>query len=46
MGQNSIFVTHIQHIENRKSFTEVLPPPHRGQTNHFAYTCALTFHTS
>ena len=46
MGQNSDFATHIQHIENRKSFTEVLPPPppHRGQTNHFAYTCA--FHTS
>ena len=45
MGRNSVFATHIQHIENRKSFTVVLPP-HRGQTNHFAYTCALTFHTS
>ena len=46
MDQNSVFAAHIQHIENRKSFTEVLPPPHRGQINHFAYTCALTFHTS
>ena len=28
----------------RKSFTEVLPP--RDQTNHFAYSCSFTFHTS
>ena len=26
MSWNSVFA--IQHIENRKSFTEVLPPPH------------------
>ena len=34
----------IQHIENRKSLTEVLPP--RDQTNPFAYCCSFTFHTS
>ena len=27
MGKNSVFATHIQHIENIKSFTEVLPRP-------------------
>ena len=38
----------IQHIENRKRFTEVLPPPPppRDKTNHFAYSCSFTFHTS
>ena len=34
----------IQHIENRKRFTEVLSP--RDQTNPFAYSCSFTFHTS
>ena len=46
MGKNSVFATHIQHIENIKKITEVLPAPHRGQTIHFVYTCTLTFHTS
>ena len=41
----------IQHIENRKSITEVIPPlppppPPRDQTNPFAYSCSFTFHTS
>ena len=27
-------------------FTEVLPPPPREQTNPFANSCGLTFHTS
>ena len=40
--ENSVFA--IQHIENRKSFTEVPPPP--DQTNPFAYSCSFTFHTS
>ena len=40
--ENSVFA--IQHIENRKSFTEVLPP--RDQTNPFAYSCSFAFHTS
>ena len=40
--ENSVFA--IQHIENRKSFTEVLSP--RDQTNPFAYSCSFTFHTS
>ena len=40
--ENPVFA--IQHIENRKSFTEVLSP--RDQTNPFAYCCSLTFHTS
>ena len=38
------FVFAFQHIENRKSFTEVLSP--RDQTNPFAYSCSFTFHTS
>ena len=45
--ENSVFA--IQHIENRKSFTEVLsppPPPPRDQTNPLAYSCSFTFHTS
>ena len=43
--ENSVFA--IQHIENRKSFTEVLSPPHpRDQTNPFAYSCTFTFHTT
>ena len=42
--ENSVFA--IQHIENRKGFTEVLPPPPRDQTNPFAYSCSFTFHTS
>ena len=42
--ENSVFA--IQHIENRKSFTEVLPPTPRDQTNPFAYSCSFTFHTS
>ena len=40
--ENSVFA--IQHIENRKSFTEVLSP--RDQTNHFAYSCTFSFHTT
>ena len=40
--ENSVFA--IQHIENRKSFTEVLSP--RDQTNPFAYCCSFTSHTS
>ena len=40
--ENSVFAT--QHIENRKSFTEVLSL--RDQTNPFAYSCSFTFHTS
>ena len=35
----------IQHIETRKSFTEVPPPP-RDQTIFFAYSCTFTFHTT
>ena len=38
--ENSVFA--IQHIENRKSFTEVLPPPPpppHDQANPFAYSC-------
>ena len=27
MGKNSVFATHIQHIENIKKITEVLPRP-------------------
>ena len=47
--ENSAFA--IQHIENRKRFTEVPSPPpppspHRDQTNPFAYSCSFTFHTS
>ena len=42
-AENSVFA--IQHIENRKRFTEVLSPP-RDQTNPFAYSCSFTFHTS
>ena len=42
-AENSVFA--IQHIENRKSFTEVLSPPPRDQTNPFAYSCSFTFHT-
>ena len=38
---NSVFA--IVHIENRKRFTEVLPP--RDQTNPFAYS-SFPFHTS
>ena len=40
--ENSVFA--IQHIENRKRFTEVLSP--RDQTNPFAYSCSFTFNTS
>ena len=40
--ENPVFA--IQHIENRKSFTEVLSP--RDQTNPFAYCCSYTCHTS
>ena len=40
--ENPVFA--IQHIENRKRFTEVLSP--RDQTNPFAYSCSFTFHTS
>ena len=36
----------IEKKENRKRFTEVLPPPPRDQTNPFAYCCSFTFHTS
>ena len=46
MGWKPCFA--IQHIENRKSFTEVLsppPPPPRDQTNPFAHCCSFTFHT-
>ena len=46
MGQKHLFA--IQHIGNRKRFTEVLPPhppppppPPRDQTNSFAYSCGL-----
>ena len=42
MVENSVFA--IQHIENRKRFTEVLSP--RDQTNPLAYSCSFTFHTS
>ena len=41
-AENSVFA--IQHIENKKSFTEVLSP--LDQTNPFAYICSFTFHTS
>ena len=44
MGKNSVFA--IQYIENRKSLTEVIPPPVTNQTNHFAYSRSYTFHTS
>ena len=37
-------VSAIQHIENRKCFTEVHSPP-RARTIPFAYSCSLTFHT-
>ena len=40
--ENSDFA--FQHIENRKSFTEVHSP--RDQNNPFAYSCGFTFHTS
>ena len=40
--ENTVFA--IQHIGNRKSFTEVLSP--RDQTNPFAYRCGFTFSTS
>ena len=33
-------------MENRKRFTEVLPPPPRDQTNPFAYSCSFKFLTS
>ena len=42
MGENPVFA--IQHIENIKSFTEVLSP--RDQTNPFVHCCSFTFHTS
>ena len=47
MDQNSVLL----HIFSIKIIEKVLlkcPPPHhhRDQTNHFAYTCTLTFHTS
>ena len=41
--ENSVFA--IQHIENRKRFTEVLSNP-RDQTNPFPCSCSFTFHTS
>ena len=41
--ENSVFA--IQHIENRKRFTEVLPPSPGDQTNPFANNCSFTFHT-
>ena len=41
--EDSVFA--IQHIENRKRFTEVSPTS-RDQTNPFAYSCSFTFHTS
>ena len=34
----------IQHVENRKSFNEVLSPG--DQINHSPYSCSFTFHTS
>ena len=40
--ENTVFA--IQHIGNRKSFTEVLSP--RDQTNPFTYSCGFTFDTS
>ena len=40
--ENSVFA--IQHIENRKRFSEVLSS--RDQTNPFAYSCSFRFHTS
>ena len=40
--ENSVFA--IQHIENRKRVSEVLPP--RDQTKPFSYSCSFTFHTS
>ena len=40
--ENSVFA--IQHIENRKRYTEVLSP--RDHTNPFEYSCSFTFHTS
>ena len=39
-----LFFFAVQNIENRKRFTEVLPPLY--QTNPFAYSCNFTFHTS
>ena len=44
--ENTVFA--IQHIGNRKSFTEVLPPhpPPCDQTNPFTYSCGFTFNTS
>ena len=45
--KNTFFA--IQHIGNRKRFTEVLPhppPPPRDQTYPFAYGCGFTFNTS
>ena len=42
-GLKTLFFA-IQQIENRKRFTEVLPP--RDQTNPFAYSCSFTFLTS
>ena len=41
-GLKTVFA--IQHIENRKRFTEVLSP--LDQTNPFAYSSSFTFHTS
>ena len=43
--ENSVFA--IQHIDNRKSVTEVpIPSPPLDQTNSFAYSCSFTFNTS
>ena len=44
--ENSVFA--IQHIENRKRLTEVLPlyPLPRDQTNPFTHSYSFTFHTS
>ena len=46
MGQNSVLL-HIFSIKNIEKVLLKCPPHHhRDQTNHFAYTCTLTFHTS
>ena len=39
----TLFFFAIQHIENRKRFTEVLSP--RDQTNPFAYSCSFLHFT-
>ena len=44
MGKNSVFATHIQHIENIKKITEVLPRP--SPWSNYSFCLHLYFNIS